>query len=118
MCEMAHCSESILQAITGSTNSSPEPEPGRSGKRLCRRTTSSFVNDLLRPHVGAISTYSAPADAHVCEDVCLSYVMSSACFRYGFGLLDAGLMVQQAARFNAVAPQRKCMQEVTLRPSR
>ncbi|KAF1387434.1 hypothetical protein PFLUV_G00078650 [Perca fluviatilis] len=38
--------------------------------------------------------------------------------RYGFGLLDAGLMVQQAARFNTVAPQRKCMQEVTLHPSR
>ncbi|TDH12297.1 hypothetical protein EPR50_G00070820 [Perca flavescens] len=44
--------------------------------------------------------------------------MFPSCFRYGFGLLDAGLMVQQAARFNTVAPQRKCMQEVTLRPSR
>ncbi|XP_074510981.1 furin-like protease kpc-1 [Sebastes fasciatus] len=32
--------------------------------------------------------------------------------RYGFGLLDAGLMVQQAARFNTVAPQRKCIEEV------
>ncbi|XP_075952570.1 proprotein convertase subtilisin/kexin type 4-like isoform X2 [Anarhichas minor] len=38
--------------------------------------------------------------------------------RYGFGLLDAGLMVQQAAHFNAVAPQRKCMQECTLHPTR
>ncbi|XP_078109837.1 neuroendocrine convertase 2-like isoform X2 [Sander vitreus] len=38
--------------------------------------------------------------------------------KYGFGLLDAGLMVQQAAHFNTVAPQRQCMQEVTLHPSR
>uniref|UniRef100_A0A8D3A986 P/Homo B domain-containing protein n=1 Tax=Scophthalmus maximus TaxID=52904 RepID=A0A8D3A986_SCOMX len=38
--------------------------------------------------------------------------------RYGFGLLDAGLMVQQAALFNAVAPQRRCTQDVTLDPSR
>ncbi|XP_059195886.1 neuroendocrine convertase 2-like [Centropristis striata] len=38
--------------------------------------------------------------------------------RYGFGLLDAGLMVQQAAQFITVAPQRKCMQEVTLQPTR
>ncbi|AWO97067.1 putative proprotein convertase subtilisin/kexin type 5-like [Scophthalmus maximus] len=37
---------------------------------------------------------------------------------YGFGLLDAGLMVQQAALFNAVAPQRRCTQDVTLDPSR
>ncbi|XP_071324577.1 furin-like protease kpc-1 [Trachinotus anak] len=38
--------------------------------------------------------------------------------RYGFGLLDAGLMVQQAAHFNTAAPQRKCTQEVTLHPAR
>ncbi|XP_034029586.1 proprotein convertase subtilisin/kexin type 4-like [Thalassophryne amazonica] len=38
--------------------------------------------------------------------------------RYGFGVLDAGLMVQQAARFNTVAPQRKCTQKVTLHPPR
>ncbi|XP_029308100.1 proprotein convertase subtilisin/kexin type 4-like isoform X2 [Cottoperca gobio] len=38
--------------------------------------------------------------------------------RYGFGLLDAGLMVQQAAHFNTVTPQRECMQEVTLHPTR
>ncbi|XP_044065359.1 furin-like protease kpc-1 isoform X2 [Siniperca chuatsi] len=38
--------------------------------------------------------------------------------RYGFGLLDAGLMVQQAAHFNTVPPQRKCTQEVTLHPTR
>uniref|UniRef100_A0AAQ6IQY4 P/Homo B domain-containing protein n=2 Tax=Anabas testudineus TaxID=64144 RepID=A0AAQ6IQY4_ANATE len=38
--------------------------------------------------------------------------------RYGFGLLDAGLMVQQAAHFNTVAPQRKCMQEVPLHTNR
>lgn len=38
---MAYCSESILQAITGGTNSSPQPLPGQSGKRLCQRTTSS-----------------------------------------------------------------------------
>ncbi|XP_039974572.1 furin-like protease kpc-1 [Xiphias gladius] len=38
--------------------------------------------------------------------------------RYGFGLLDAGLMVQQAAHFKAVAPQRKCTQDVTLYPTR
>ncbi|XP_022060452.2 proprotein convertase subtilisin/kexin type 4-like isoform X2 [Acanthochromis polyacanthus] len=34
--------------------------------------------------------------------------------RYGFGLLDAGLMVQQAARFHTAAAQRKCTQAVTL----
>ncbi|XP_034384395.1 neuroendocrine convertase 1-like [Cyclopterus lumpus] len=38
--------------------------------------------------------------------------------RYGFGVLDAGLMAQQAAHFNAVTPQRKCMQEGTLHPTR
>ncbi|TMS10954.1 Proprotein convertase subtilisin/kexin type 4, partial [Larimichthys crocea] len=38
--------------------------------------------------------------------------------RYGFGVLDAGLMVQQAAHFTTVAPQRKCTQEVTLHPIR
>uniref|UniRef100_A0A3Q3RBR9 P/Homo B domain-containing protein n=1 Tax=Monopterus albus TaxID=43700 RepID=A0A3Q3RBR9_MONAL len=38
--------------------------------------------------------------------------------RYGFGLLDAGLMVQQAAHFRTVAPQRKCIQELTLHPTR
>ncbi|XP_074539046.1 proprotein convertase subtilisin/kexin type 4-like [Halichoeres trimaculatus] len=38
--------------------------------------------------------------------------------RFGFGLLDAGLMVQQATRFDSVAPQRTCTQEVSLHPSR
>ncbi|XP_055759371.1 PC3-like endoprotease variant B [Salvelinus fontinalis] len=38
--------------------------------------------------------------------------------RYGFGVLDAGLMVQQALQFQAVTPQRKCTQEVTLDPIR
>ncbi|KAK2844163.1 hypothetical protein Q5P01_010822 [Channa striata] len=38
--------------------------------------------------------------------------------RYGFGLLDAALMVQQAAHFSAAAPQRKCTQQVTLHPPR
>ncbi|KAM9352880.1 neuroendocrine convertase 1-like [Symphorus nematophorus] len=38
--------------------------------------------------------------------------------RYGFGLLDAGLMVQQAALFDTVAPQRKCTQQVELHPTR
>uniref|UniRef100_A0A671VZ85 Neuroendocrine convertase 2-like n=1 Tax=Sparus aurata TaxID=8175 RepID=A0A671VZ85_SPAAU len=38
--------------------------------------------------------------------------------KYGFGLLDAGLMVQQAAHFHTVAPQRKCTQRVTLNPPR
>lgn len=38
---MAHCSESILEAITGGTNSSPQLQPGQSGKRLCQRTTTS-----------------------------------------------------------------------------
>uniref|UniRef100_A0A3Q3L493 Proprotein convertase subtilisin/kexin type 4-like n=2 Tax=Mastacembelus armatus TaxID=205130 RepID=A0A3Q3L493_9TELE len=38
--------------------------------------------------------------------------------RYGFGLLDAGLMVQQATFFETVAPQRTCTQEVTLHPPR
>ncbi|KAM8869961.1 neuroendocrine convertase 1-like isoform 8-T9 [Spinachia spinachia] len=37
---------------------------------------------------------------------------------YGFGLLDAGLMVQQAAHFNTVIPQRECMQEGALVPAR
>uniref|UniRef100_A0A3P8R5Y9 P/Homo B domain-containing protein n=2 Tax=Astatotilapia calliptera TaxID=8154 RepID=A0A3P8R5Y9_ASTCA len=38
--------------------------------------------------------------------------------RYGFGLLDAGLMVQQAAHFHSVPSQKKCTQEVTLDPAR
>uniref|UniRef100_A0A8C9RJV6 P/Homo B domain-containing protein n=2 Tax=Scleropages formosus TaxID=113540 RepID=A0A8C9RJV6_SCLFO len=38
--------------------------------------------------------------------------------RYGFGLLDAGLMVQQALYFKSVPPQRNCSQEVTLDPVR
>ncbi|KAF3691566.1 PC3-like endoprotease variant B [Channa argus] len=38
--------------------------------------------------------------------------------RYGFGLLDAGLMVQQAAHFGTAAPQRKCTQQVTFHPTR
>ncbi|XP_041842874.1 proprotein convertase subtilisin/kexin type 4-like [Melanotaenia boesemani] len=38
--------------------------------------------------------------------------------RYGFGLLDAGLMVQQAALFQHVAPQKICTQEITLHPAR
>ncbi|XP_017268681.2 furin-like protease kpc-1 [Kryptolebias marmoratus] len=38
--------------------------------------------------------------------------------RYGFGLLDAGLIVQQAALFHSVAPQRKCTQEVTFHSAR
>ncbi|XP_029927392.1 PC3-like endoprotease variant B isoform X2 [Myripristis murdjan] len=38
--------------------------------------------------------------------------------RYGFGVLDAALMVQQAVRFNTVAPHRKCTQEVKLQPAR
>ncbi|XP_013878840.1 furin-like protease kpc-1 [Austrofundulus limnaeus] len=38
--------------------------------------------------------------------------------RYGFGLLDAGLMVQQAALFHTVALQRKCTQEVTFHSAR
>ncbi|XP_038159645.1 proprotein convertase subtilisin/kexin type 4-like [Cyprinodon tularosa] len=38
--------------------------------------------------------------------------------RYGFGVLDAGLMVQQAARFHRAAPQRKCKQEVTFKSPR
>lgn len=41
-----------------------------------------------------------------------------ACFRYGFGLLDAALMVQQAAHFNSVDLQMTCTQEVTLNPAR
>ncbi|XP_056902341.1 neuroendocrine convertase 1-like isoform X5 [Takifugu flavidus] len=38
--------------------------------------------------------------------------------KFGFGLLDAGLMVQQAARFQRVAPQRECTEEITLDPIR
>ncbi|KAM4580378.1 furin-like protease kpc-1 [Odontesthes bonariensis] len=38
--------------------------------------------------------------------------------RYGFGLLDAGLMVQQAALFHRGAPQKRCTQDVALPPSR
>lgn len=44
--------------------------------------------------------------------------MFPSCFRKGFGLLDAGLIVQQAARFGTVAPWKKCIQEVTLHPTR
>ncbi|XP_029133154.2 proprotein convertase subtilisin/kexin type 4-like [Labrus bergylta] len=38
--------------------------------------------------------------------------------RFGFGLLDAGLMVQQAAHFSTVAPQRICTQNTPLHPNR
>ncbi|XP_019896932.2 neuroendocrine convertase 1 isoform X2 [Esox lucius] len=38
--------------------------------------------------------------------------------RYGFGLLDAGLMVQQAIHFQAVAPHRKCTKKLNLDPVR
>ncbi|XP_028985756.1 neuroendocrine convertase 2-like isoform X2 [Betta splendens] len=38
--------------------------------------------------------------------------------RYGFGVLDAGLMVKKAAHFSTVAPQRLCIQDVTLDPPR
>ncbi|XP_036395461.1 PC3-like endoprotease variant B [Megalops cyprinoides] len=38
--------------------------------------------------------------------------------RYGFGLLDAGLMVQQAIGFQSMPPQRKCSQEMTFDPAR
>ncbi|KAM4632835.1 neuroendocrine convertase 1-like [Polymixia lowei] len=38
--------------------------------------------------------------------------------RHGFGLLDAGLMVQQAVSFNAVALHRTCTQDVTFNPVR
>ncbi|XP_037533240.1 proprotein convertase subtilisin/kexin type 6-like [Nematolebias whitei] len=38
--------------------------------------------------------------------------------RYGFGLLDAALMVQQAALFHSVAPQRTCTQEVSFHSAR
>ncbi|KAJ8411513.1 hypothetical protein AAFF_G00163210 [Aldrovandia affinis] len=38
--------------------------------------------------------------------------------RYGFGLLDAGLMVQQAMLFQTMPPHRKCSQEMTFDPVR
>ncbi|KAJ7985099.1 hypothetical protein DPEC_G00348560 [Dallia pectoralis] len=38
--------------------------------------------------------------------------------RYGFGLLDAGLMVQQAMQFQAVTMHRKCTETLTLDPVR
>ncbi|XP_056300760.1 neuroendocrine convertase 1-like [Pseudoliparis swirei] len=38
--------------------------------------------------------------------------------RYGFGVLDAGLMVQQAVHFDTVTPQRKCIQGGALHPTR
>ncbi|XP_031432777.1 neuroendocrine convertase 1-like [Clupea harengus] len=38
--------------------------------------------------------------------------------RYGFGLLDAGLMVQQALQFQSVSPQRQCSYDMTLDPVR
>ncbi|XP_072525112.1 PC3-like endoprotease variant B [Salminus brasiliensis] len=36
--------------------------------------------------------------------------------RYGFGLLDAALMVQKAVQFHSVADQKKCEQTMTLQP--
>ncbi|XP_047453838.1 furin-like protease kpc-1 [Mugil cephalus] len=38
--------------------------------------------------------------------------------RFGFGVLDAALMVQQATHFQPVAPQRRCTQDITLNPAR
>ncbi|XP_066558711.1 PC3-like endoprotease variant B [Amia ocellicauda] len=38
--------------------------------------------------------------------------------RYGFGLLDAGLMVQQALEMQTARPQRTCAEEVFLNPVR
>lgn len=123
------------------TNSSPQPQHGQSGKRLCQRTTSSssmtcclLVSEplaltlLLQPHS---ATHIKSLQFHVCEDKnptpcsCSSYsqIHIMDCFflprcRYGFGLLDAGLMVQQAAHFHSVPSQKKCTQEVTLDPAR
>ncbi|XP_067841392.1 PC3-like endoprotease variant B [Heptranchias perlo] len=36
--------------------------------------------------------------------------------RYGFGLIDAGLMVQQALIWTSVRPQRMCSEELPLKP--
>lgn len=52
------------------------------------------------------------------EDECQHLGQMPSPFRFGFGLLDAGLMVQQAARFQRVAPQRECTEEITLDPIR
>ncbi|KAI9520822.1 hypothetical protein NQZ68_013227 [Dissostichus eleginoides] len=78
---MAHCSESILRAITGGTHSSPQPRRERGA--IMSEDNIIFLNDL-----------------------------------YGFGMLDAGLMAQQTTLFNTVSPQRKCIKEVTLHPTR
>ena len=91
-----------------------------------------FLNDLLLPHFGAISTFSRPrtvkaSRSHVWGDIRILFLivyrntyafMFPSCSRYGFGLLDAGLMVQQGTLFNTVSPQRKCIKEVTLHPTR
>ncbi|XP_043926133.1 uncharacterized protein LOC122800845 [Protopterus annectens] len=38
--------------------------------------------------------------------------------RYGFGLLDAGMMVQHALKWTQVRQQRKCSEELLLQPGR
>ncbi|KAL2084833.1 hypothetical protein ACEWY4_020351 [Coilia grayii] len=43
---------------------------------------------------------------------------ASTAMLYGFGLLDAALMVQQAVQFQLVSPQRQCSYDVTLDPAR
>lgn len=84
----------------------------------------------LRPWcVASLCPGRARLAAHGCEDknatpwMCWTQTLKircvlSACCRYGFGLLDAGLMVQQAAIFHTVALQRKCTQEVRFHSAR
>ncbi|KAK5862747.1 hypothetical protein PBY51_018113 [Eleginops maclovinus] len=105
---MAHCSETILRA---SSHSSPQPRTERGA--IMSEDNIIFLNDLLLPHVGAISTYSL-----VPQHIQPPRTVKPPDHMYGFGLLDAALMVQRATLFNTVSPQRNCIQEVTLHPAR
>eukprot|EP00064_Thunnus_orientalis_P018120 superscaffoldBa00004070_g18211 len=109
---MAHCSESILQANYRQHKQQPSASARTEQEATVSEDNIIFVNDLLPPRVGAISTYSAPAAQSA------THVKASRPRVFGFGVLDAGLMVQQATHFKSVGPSRKCTQEVTIYPTR
>ncbi|KAM6967622.1 proprotein convertase subtilisin/kexin type 4-like [Aplochiton taeniatus] len=64
---------------------------------------------------GCVSHFTGTSSAAPIAAGIIALVLEA---KYGFGVLDAGLMVQQALHFNTVLPHRKCTQEVTFDPAR
>lgn len=80
-------------------------------RRWCEQKTPAWASQSICVNTLIFSVLQPLV--HVSEDDELP-----SCFRYGFGLLDAGLMVQQAARFHRLASQRECTEEFILNPIR